>query len=46
MITFLGVNYINTHSKVRIICSKHGEFLQTLPNIKVGRDVPDVGMLN
>lgn len=34
------VNYINTHSKVRIICSKHGEFLQTPSKHKSGSGCP------
>ena len=34
------VNYINTHSKIIIICSKHGKFLQTPANHLNGQECP------
>jgi hypothetical protein len=37
------VNYVQSHSKVKIICKEHGIFLQTPDNHSHGKGCPDCG---
>ena len=40
------VNYVNSRTKVTIICSKHGEFLQTPNHHLKGTGCPKCGIIN
>jgi hypothetical protein len=40
------INYINTNSKITIICPKHGEFLQLPGNHLNGQNCPKCGLIN